>query len=88
MRLLQLQAATHGQKRVNDGTSEQLEKRVTLNASRKNPHPAHIIHLTCLQFKAMEDGIKKLTKSQQKSEKLQERQASSLELLVKLQTQA
>ena len=36
----------------------------------------------------MKDGIKKLTKSQQKSEKLQERQASSLELLAKLQTQA
>ena len=36
----------------------------------------------------MEDGIKKLTKAHQKTEKLQERQAASLDLLVKLQTQA
>ena len=36
----------------------------------------------------MEDGIKKLAKYHQKSEKLQERQAASLDLLVKLQTQA
>ena len=35
----------------------------------------------------MEEGIKKLAKSHQKTEKLQERQAESLELLVKLQTQ-
>ena len=36
----------------------------------------------------MEDGIKKLAKAHQKTEKLQERQAASLDLLVKLQTQA
>ena len=36
----------------------------------------------------MEDGIKKLAKSHKKSEELQERQAKSLDLLVKLQTQA
>ena len=36
----------------------------------------------------MEDGIKKLAKAQQKTEKLQERQAASLDLLVKLQTEA
>ena len=36
----------------------------------------------------MEDGIKKLAKAHQKTEKLQERQAASLDLLVKLKTQA
>ena len=36
----------------------------------------------------MEDGINKLAKAQKKTEKLQERQAASLDLLVKLQTQA
>ena len=36
----------------------------------------------------MEDGIKNLAKSDKKSEEMQERLAKSLDLLVKLQTQA
>ena len=87
MRLLQLQAVTPSQKRASDGTSEQLEKRVSLDSSKCDCLASQNHHYSFLQFKAMEDGIKKLAKAHQKTEKLQERQAESLELLVKLQTQ-
>ena len=36
MRQLQLQAVTPGQKRASDGTSEQLEKRVSLDTSKRH----------------------------------------------------
>ena len=41
-----------------------------------------------INFKAMEEGIKMLTKLHQNTEKLQEGQAASLNVLIKLQTQA
>ena len=41
-----------------------------------------------INFKAMEKGIKMLTKLHQNTEKLQEGQAASLNVLIKLQTQA
>ena len=88
MRQLQLQAVNPAQKRTSDEPSDQLAKRVSVILNQTTGAVPLLPSLSMLQFKAMEDGIKQLAKAQQKSEKLQERQAASLEMLVKLQTKA
>ena len=88
MRQLQLQAVNPAQKRTSDEPSDQLAKRVSVIHNQTARALPSSPSLSTLQFKAMEDGIKKLAKAHQKTEKLQERQAASLDLLMKLQTKA
>ena len=88
MRQLQLQAVNPAQKRTSDEPSDQLAKRVSVIHNQTMVAVPSSPSLSTLQFKAMEDGIKQHAKAQQKSEKLQERQAASLDILVKLQTKA